>query len=338
MSARAEGPALLRVAVVGATGAVGGEVLALLESRRFPLQALVPIATERSLGDTVELLGHDVPVETDVAALAGLDLVIVCTPPGQGLGWVRRALQERVACIDLSGAVASAPEVPLLAADEDPAPDALRQPVIAAPSGTVLAWRRVLAPLAARAGLRRVVATALEPVSGAGRAGVEALEAETRALFNQQEPPEPQVFDHGIAFDCLPATGAPGADGQTPFEEALARDLARLLGRPLALAVTSLRIPIFAGAGAALAVETEEVLEASACADLLAKTPGVALCADAPPGPTTRDSVGRDEVLVGRVRRDPTRETGLLLWIAADPIRLAAVNALRLAEARFRGA
>lgn len=180
---------LLRVAVVGATGAVGAEVLALLQSRRFPLQEVLPIATERSLGETVELLGHEMPVVTEAVRLEGLDLVLLCAPRGEALAWVRAALEQGVPCIDLSGAAAATDEVPLLDALREPTADALAQPLLASPGGAALAWSRVLGPIDEAAGVRRVVATTLEAASGAGRAGVSALEAETLALFNQQEPP-----------------------------------------------------------------------------------------------------------------------------------------------------
>jgi aspartate-semialdehyde dehydrogenase len=328
---------LLRVAVVGATGAVGSEVIALLASRRFPLQELLPIATERSLGASVELLGHDVPVETEVASLRGFDLVLVCTPAAEALAWLRVALRDQVPCIDLSGSVAATPEVPLLVADRLPDESAaLSEPVLASPGGGALAWVRVLGPIRERAGLRRVVATTLESVSGAGRAGILALEAEIRALFGDQDAPEPSVFAHGIAFDCLPAAGTPGDEGTTAGEAGLARDVARLLAEAVPIALTSLRIPAFAGSGAALSLETVAPLAPAECAELLAKTPGVTLFEAGAAGPSTRDTIGRDDVLVGRIRRDPSSASGLLLWIAADPIRLAALNALRLAEARFQ--
>jgi aspartate-semialdehyde dehydrogenase len=327
---------LLRVAVVGATGAVGAEVLELLEARRFPLQEVVPIATDRSLGESVELLGHEVPVLTAPQSLEGLDLVFVCAPRREALDWVRAALEARVACLDLSGAAGIAREVPLLAADLAPAREALEEPVVACPPGPALAWALVLAPLHVRAGVARVVGTSVEPVSGAGRAGIDSLEAETIALFNQRELPEPTVFHQTVAFDCLPATGEPDRDdGSTELEEALAAHLRRLLGEEVPLALTCLRAPTFAGAGASLAVELRSALSPAECADVLAKAPGVTVWQRSQAGPSTRETVGGDRVLVGRIRRDPTRERGLLLWLAADPIRLAASNALRLAEARF---
>ncbi len=326
---------LLRVAVIGATGAVGSEVLRLLEARRFPLQEMLPIATDGSVGESVEMLGSEIPVITDRNHLHGLDCALLCTPRDQALPWVRAALEAEVPCIDLSGASAVTPEVPLLVADSPPDPVALGQPVVACPGGSALAWARVLQPLHAAVTLRRLVATSFESVSAVGRRGIDALKAETIALFNQQEPPESDAFDHGVAFDCLPRAGARGEQGQTRNEEVLVRELQRVLGVPVPAVVTSVQTPIFAGCGASLVIDTEQSISSAEAIDLLAKTAGVAVWDEAAPGPSTRDAVDEDDVLVGRIRRDPSSDSGLALWLVADPIRLAAVNALRLAEARF---
>jgi len=326
---------LLRVAVVGATGAMGGELLEQLRERRFPLQELRPIATDRSLGETVDWLGHELPVATEDETLAGLDLVFVCTPPAAALDWVRRALEARVACVDFSGALAGRTEVPLLCADQPFDPDALAAPLLAAPAPAALALARVLAPVRALAGLTRISALLCEPASGAGRAGVDALQAETIALFNQEDLPE-TGFDHTIAFDCLPAPAPLDASGASALEARVAGELGRLLGADPPCAVSMLRMPTFAGMGIQLAFETERPLEPAACRERLAKVGGVRIWG-LDSGPTTRDAIGDEAVLVGRVRRDPSATLGLLLWLALDPARLAAANALRLAEARFRG-
>jgi aspartate-semialdehyde dehydrogenase len=325
---------LLRVAVVGATGAMGGELLDQLRERRFPLQELRPIATERSLGETVDWLGHELPVATGEESLRGLDLAFVCTPPAAALEWIRRALQAGVACVDFSGALSSRAEVPLLCAEREPDREALAAPLLAAPAAAALALARVLAPIGVSAGLARVSATLCEAASGAGRAGVDALQAETIALFNQEDLPESEL-GRSIAFDCLPASGPLDAAGASELEARVSRELGRLLGEGLPRAITVLRIPTFAGMGIHVALETERALEPAACLERLAKAAGVTAAAlDA--APTTREAIGEETVLVGRVRRDPGAARGLLLWLALDPARLAAANALRLAEARFR--
>jgi len=326
------GPVELRtVAVIGATGALGSELLQALEERGFPLSRLVPVATERSLGREVELGGQPWPVESGDADLAGVDLVFLCAPPDVSLEHARRALLARVPCIDGSGALLEQPDVAVRVADRLGGDEPIEQPLVASPTGLALAWSAVLGPLGEAAGLERVMGTALEAASGvAGRAGVDALSGQSIALFTQQEPPDPG--GDPVAFACIPAIGEPDAEGRTPSERILAATLERLLGRPVPLAVTAVRVPSFHGSGAVLAVETQRPLDPEGARVVLEKAPGVELWPD-PAGPSTRAAVGLDAVLVGRLRRDPTRERGLQLWIAFDGLRLAATNAVKLAEA-----
>jgi aspartate-semialdehyde dehydrogenase len=326
----------LRVAVIGATGTMGSDLLSVLEDRCFPLAELIPVATERSMGRVVEFAGQSIPVETELPSLRGLGMVFLCLPGRGALEWVRSALHAEVPCIDLSGAMEGAAEVPLLAASLRPDPVDLLQPVIATPAGPTLAWSLVLDPIHRCAGLRRVIGTAFEAVSGAGSAGIESLQAEAIALFGQRAVPEPTVFPHGIAFNCIPMVGGAGKGEETEVEEALVRGLSRLLGIELPMAVTAVRVPIFSGCGASLAVEVAEELSAAELAELLAKSPGVELPDESMPSPTLREAAESEMVLVGRIRRDLSSERGLLLWLAADPVRLAASNAVRLAEARFQ--
>ena len=326
----------LRIAVIGATGTLGSDLLSVLEARRFPLAELIPVATERSMGRAVDFYEQSIPVETGLPSLRGLDLVFLCVPGSEALEWVRGALHAEAPCIDLSGAVEGAAEVPLLVANLRPDPADLLQPVIATPAGPTLAWSLVLEPIQRCVGLRRVIGTAFEAVSGAGSAGIESLQAEVIALFGQCEVPEPTVFPHGIAFNCIPMVGEAGKGAETDAEEALERGLRRLLGAELPVAVTAVRVPTFSGTGASIAVEVAEELSVAELSELLAKSPGVALPGDAMSSPTIREAAESEMVLVGRIRSDPSCERGLLFWLAADPVRLAASNAVRLAETRFQ--
>jgi aspartate-semialdehyde dehydrogenase len=208
--------------------------------------------------------------------------------------------------------------------------------VIATPAGPTLAWSLVLEPIHRCVGIRRVIGTAFESVSGAGCAGIESLQTEAIALFGQRTVPEPTVFPKSIAFNCIPMVGEAGKGAETEVEEALVRGLRRLLGAELPLAVTAVRVPTFSGTGASIAVEVAEELGAAEVRELLAKSPGIVLPGDAMPSPTIREAAESEVVLVGRIRRDPSSERGLLFWLAADPIRLAASNAVRLAETRFQ--
>ena len=325
----------LRVAIAGATGTLGSELLAVLDERRFPVSDLRPIASERSLPDAVEFQGETFDVETGTPSLRGVDLIFLCAPPGASLDLVRVALRESVACIDLSGALSGSSDVPLVVADLSPTREALRSPVLAAPAGPALAWALALAPIARAVGLVRVIGTGLESASTAGRAGIEALSSESVALFNQQDVPESSPFVQPIAFNCLPGLGEVDAAGDTAHERAVARDLRRLLGEAVHVAVTTVHVPVFTSSGAALAVETERPLDVADARVRLAKAPGVEGFDGDLVGPSTRAAAGRDVVLVGRLRRDPSTERGLLLWVSADLVRLAAVNGVRLAESRM---
>jgi aspartate-semialdehyde dehydrogenase len=316
-------------------------VIAVLEERRFPLSELLPFATDRSLGEDIEFRGDEIPVECEMPALRGLDLLILCTPPGAALELVREALRAEVPCIDCSGALAGSPEVPLQVADLC-SPEASRAaPVLAAPAGPTLAWAHVLAALEGAAGIERVVGTVLQSAAHAGRRGIEALSGETVSLLSQQEPPACEVFAGQVAFDCIPAVGDPGAGGEESAHGAIAADaetrveLRRLINRDLSLSVTVVQVPTFLGDGSSIAVETRRAIQPGEVAAILQKVPGVELWEGGLHGPTTRDTAGRDGALVGRLRQDTSREKGLLLWLVADSLRLAAVNAVKLAETRL---
>jgi aspartate-semialdehyde dehydrogenase len=342
----------LRVALAGATGALAGEVLALLAERSFPVRELLPFATERSVGRTAELGDEVVAVGSEMPSLAGVDLLIVCTPREPALEMVRQALRASVYCIDCSGALAESPDVPLLVSDLC-LPSEVRAPVIMCPSGPALGWSPVLSALQEAAGLRRVVGTLLQSASCAGRGGIEALSAETIALLRQKELPSSAAFPGPVAFDCAPNAGGlqvpTEAEGEgegegkgeaeaeisSRSESRLTRELERLFPG-LEVAVTGVQVPTFVGEGSALAVETERPLSPHAAGEAIAKMPGVDLWSASDSPPSMRDAAGRDAVLVGRLRRDRTHDCGLLLWIAADGLRLAAANVVKLAEARLR--
>ena len=232
----------------------------MLDESALAVRELVPIATERSLGTEVEFRGGVFPVETELAALRGCDLAFLCAPAEASLEAVRALLHARVAAIDCSGALAAAPEVPLVGELGVPGAPPLDAPMLAVPPGLALACTRVLAPLAREFGVSRVVATLLlsASASGAGRAAVEALAEETIALLTQQEIPDDGArAGIRVAFDVLPWIGSVDDDGTTAHERGFAAVLGRALGGAT-VAVTSVRIPTFCGDGAALAIETRE--------------------------------------------------------------------------------
>jgi aspartate-semialdehyde dehydrogenase len=326
----------LRIGVIGATGVLGSEVLALLEESSLPVRELVPVATDRSLGHEIEFRGDAVPVETEPPKLRGLDLLFLCAPEGVSLEYARQALRAEVPCVDAAGALSSSREVPLRVAAFGPSADPQNTPLVVAPPGPALPWALILHPLREAAGLRRVVGTALEAASCGGRKGIEILYRESMAVFDQRDLPEPEIFSRPVAFDCIPAAGGVEEICATDREAGVTGALERLLGSDVKLALSAVQVPAFVGLGGTAAVETADELDPKRAEALLSQAPGVELWEGEAEGLTLRAAVGREEVLVGRVRRDGSVEHGLLLWFAADVLKMAAANAVSLAMARLR--
>jgi aspartate-semialdehyde dehydrogenase len=326
----------VRIAVVGATGALGGEVLAALDASGLAIAELIPVATSASLGADVELRGEVWPVVAELPELRGLDLVVCCTPAAAALDSVRAALRAEVPCIDCSGSLADRDDVPLRVADLPGSSAGGAEPVVATPAGAVLAWSLALAPLHRAAGVRRVVGTVLETAGASGREGIASLSVGSLALFNQQELPDDAAAGRPLAFDCHASIGEIGADGRSAAERALEAGIRRLLGADIRVAATIAQVPAFVGQASALAIETQRPLDPKQAEDLLARASGVSLWTRGAEGPNLRAAAGGDRVLVGRVRSDPTVPGGLQLWLAADVLRLAAANAVALAVARLQ--
>jgi aspartate-semialdehyde dehydrogenase len=314
-----------RIGVVGATGVLGSDLIELLEERRFPVSELRPIATDRALGEMVELGGEEVSVQAGEVSLRGLDFVFLCVPANAAGDWVRRALRDEVPCVDLSGSLSGRADVPTLAAELGAPREQVLRPLVSGPPSAALACALALAPLQREARLTRVVGTHLEPASSAGRDGIRTLEAEVVALFNHEDVPESDVFALPVAFDCLPELGGTN-QGDV---------LGELLGGSIPTALTTVQVPTFSGLGVSLAVEMEREVAPEQLREWWVKAPGIEVWDPDLPGPTTRDAASRDVVLAGRIRPDTSRPGGLLLWLTADPVRLAASNAVRLAELRF---
>jgi aspartate-semialdehyde dehydrogenase len=330
----------LRIAVLGASGLLGSELLQVLETERFPVKELIALGSDSSMGDSLWFNNEEVDVVNSVPVLSDLDLIFLCAPPEVSLALTREALQAGVPCIDLSGAVSGSSEVPLLFSGIEVSKDALHSPLMATPGGPALVWAPILSVLCEKLGLRRVSGTLLESAGGEGRKGVAALSGESLALFNQSELPEPDVFGKALAFDCLTGeTDEAGEPAHTSSEARLVSELNRLLGEDLRISVTAIRVPTFAGQGSALTVELEPGTSLEDLLKVLEDAPGLSLYANEAeavvPGPSLRDAAGRDEVILGRVRPDSSAEDSFLLWAVGDPIRLAAVNAVELAMERF---
>lgn len=346
-----EGSSGLRVAIVGATGALGREIVDVLESRSFPVSDLVPFASDDSLGEDVEFGDHAFPIRSEPPSFRGIDLVFVCSPQAVALEVVREALRAEAFCIDCSGSLAGSAEVPLLVAALSPPASVLGAPLVTSPAGPSLSWALSLSPLVEAFGLRHVAMTVLRSTARAGRSGIDVLSQETLSLLGQYEAPESDVFAMPVAFDCTPFGPRP-TDNEAGREShpAAVRDLARLLaaggvsqGEVTAaeladrISLQRVQVPTFVSDLSAVCLATEKRLDLDSALERLAKAPGVELVeADAGAGPSMREAAGRDVVLVGQVRADAARENGLQFWVAGDTVRLAAANAVDLAATRLR--
>lgn len=343
----AERDAPRRIVVFGATGHLGREVIDRLAESDWPIGELVCVASPASAGIDVEFRGEALDALVEWPRLKGRDLVFICTPAGVALDIIREALRAEVPCIDCTGSLVERTEVPMPVRAVELAGDAAgleAAPLIALASSTTIAWTPVLEVLDAAVGVRRVVATVLSSASARGRQGVIALSEESIALFNQSEVPGSGPAGQAVAFDVIPGGGIESA--RVVFE------LERIFGPTLRVALSSIQVPTFVGEGASLALELDAPLEESALAALLGKIEGLTIADEGvgsrgleavepgqaePAGPTLRDSAGRSDILIGRLRPDPSLELGRgwLLWLSVDPLGLAADHALRLAARRL---
>ncbi len=330
------------IAVVGASGTVGGEVVRVLEERAFPVGELRLYASERSAGGSVEFEGSEVAVDLlDRDRFAGVDLAFFCAGEAVSREYAPLAADAGALVIDKSSAFRQEPAVPLVVPEVNAADLADRERnIVASPSCITIPMVVALKPIADTAGLRRVVAASYQAVSGAGRRGIETLSRETIDLLNLRsaanEDEAERAFAARIAFNCIPQVDVFLDDGSTEEEAKVIAETRRVLHRDdLGVAVTCVRVPTFYGHAVALTVETETRLEAAEARALLHAAPGIVLCGlgEAMPYPTPADVGGTDAVYVGRVRNDPSHASSLQLWVAADNVRKgAALNAVQIAE------
>ena len=334
----------VRVGVVGATGQVGGVMREVLAERDFPVSAIRYFASARSAGRSLPWRDDEVEVEDSQAAdWTGLDIVLFSAG-----GATSRALAPRVAAagatvIDNSSAWRMDPDVPLVVSEVNPHDlDHAPKGIVANPNCTTMAFMPVLAPLHRAAGLRRLVISTYQATSGAGLAGVAELDEQVRKVADGAAAltfdgaavdfPEPHKFAAPIAFNVLPFAGSIVDDGsgETDEEQKLRNESRKILGIPdLRVAGTCVRVPVFTGHSLSITAEFARDLPPGQATELLAAAPGVAL-ADVP---TPLMAAGRDPAYVGRIRRDPTVDHGLTLFVSNDNLRKgAALNAVQIAE------
>jgi aspartate-semialdehyde dehydrogenase len=327
------------VAVVGATGAVGEVLLRVLEERRFPVGELRALASERSAGTTVRFAGSDVIVSEAVPhAFDGVDFVFFAATGGLSKELAPEVARRGGIAIDKSSTWRLDPEVPLVVPEVNPAALEKHRGIVACPNCTTIGFVMALEPLRRAAGLRGVVVTTLQAVSGAGKPGLEELEEQIAGLA-RGDAPEPRAFAAPIAYNAVPACGGFGDDGYSTEEMKLLLETRKILEQDrLDVSMTCVRVPVPVGHSASMLVETERPLTPEAAREALGAFPGVEVVDDPAHDvfPTPMQVEGRDEVLVGRVRKD-LASNRLWLWQVSDNLRKgAATNAVQIAEEMIR--
>ncbi|KJR43181.1 aspartate-semialdehyde dehydrogenase [Candidatus Magnetoovum chiemensis] len=330
------------VAVVGATGAVGNEMISILEQRNFPVQELRLFASERSEGTDLEFKNRSIKVElltSDV--FKGIDIALFSAGASRSKEFAPKAAESGCIVIDNSSAWRMDPDVPLVVPEVNPHDLDWHKGIIANPNCSTIQMVVALKPLHDAAKIKRIVVSTYQAVSGTGKKAIDELVEQTRNLFNFKEI-ACNVYPHQIAFNCLPHIDVFNDNGYTKEEMKMVNETRKIMGdNSIRVTATTVRVPVIRGHSETVNIETEKKLSANEARALLSTAPGV-LVFDAPTKniyPLAIDAAGKDEVFVGRIREDESIENGLNLWIVSDNLRKgAALNAVQIAETLIKNA
>ncbi|MDH4099872.1 MAG: aspartate-semialdehyde dehydrogenase [Nitrospirota bacterium] len=326
------------VAVVGATGAVGSEMIEVLAERNFPVSELRPLASERSEGKTVEFKGKNVKVQKLTAeSFKGVDIALFSAGADRSLEFCPAAAAAGAVCIDNSSAFRMDPVVPLVVPEVNPHDIAkyTTKGIIANPNCSTIQMVVALKPLHDAAKIKRVVVTTFQSVSGTGAKAMDELLDQTKALLSFQEV-EKKVYPHQIAFNCLPHIDKFIENGYTKEEMKMVNETNKIMGDDsIRVTATTVRVPVFRCHSESVNIETEKKLSANEARAILSTAPGVVLYDDPARNvyPLAIDVAGSDDTYVGRIREDESIPNGLNMWVVADNLRKgAATNAVQIAE------
>ena len=324
------------VAVVGATGAVGTEMIRVLEERKFPVGTLLPLASARSAGDCLSFHGADCVVkELTKESFVGVDLALFSAGSEIGKEFAPLAVKAGAVVIDNSAAWRMDKDVPLVVPEVNPDALGRQQGLIANPNCSTIQMVVAIKPLHDRFTIKRIVVTTFQSVSGTGKEAMDELTEECKALLNFRDV-EPKVYPYQIAFNCLPHIDDFLASGYTKEEMKMVQETRKILGDPLiAITATTVRVPVLVGHSESVNIETEQKASANEARAVLSTAPGIKVYDDPTRNvyPMPFDIAGTDDVYVGRIREDESIQNGLNLWVVADNLRKgAALNAVQIAE------
>jgi aspartate-semialdehyde dehydrogenase len=327
-----------RVAVVGATGAVGQQMLRVLEQRAFPVREIVPLASARSAGKEVEFKGEKHVVrELGEGSFKGVEVALFSAGGDISKVFAPQAAAAGAIVVDNTSAFRLAKDVPLVVPEVngEAALDAPRR-IIANPNCSTIQMVVALAPLHKAARIKRIVVSTYQAIAGAGARAIEEVTQQACAWSAGTPLPPPTIFPHTILFECLPQIGDFDDHGYTSEEMKMVHETHKIFADDsIAISPTAIRVPVLIGHSESINVQLERPLSRKQALALLEQAPGVELRDDpaASRYPLARDAEGKDPVYVGRVREDPSIENGLNLWVVADNLRKgAALNAVQIAE------
>ncbi|BDG59425.1 aspartate-semialdehyde dehydrogenase [Caldinitratiruptor microaerophilus] len=325
------------VAILGASGLVGQELLRILAERRFPVRQLKVLATSRSAGQTIEYMGEELTIEeARPEAFEGVDIAFFAASNDASRELAPEAVRRGCVVIDKSSYWRMDPEVPLAVPEVNPEAIRRHKGILASPNCSTIQLVMALHPLKAAAGLRRVVVSTYQSVSGTGKDAVEELRQQAPRVLQGDGVGPGRVYEKPIAFNVLARCDAFEANGYTKEEMKLTRETRKILEMPdLPISATAVRVPVFVGHSESVLVETGRPLSVEEAREALRRQPGVVVVDDPErlEYPDALSAAGRDEVFVGRIREDLSAPGSLWMWVVSDNLRKgAALNAVQIAE------
>ena len=330
------------VAVVGATGNVGREIFNILEERKFPIKEIYPLASSRSAGTTLLFRGRD-KIVRDLAEFDFSKCQIALFSPGSSVSRIYAPKAAAAGCIviDNTSFFRMDPEVPLVVPEVNPEAIAhyTQKGIIANPNCSTIQMVVALKPLHDAAVIRRVVVSTYQAVSGAGKAAMDELFEQTRAIYTTTLSLPPKQFTREIAFNLIPQIDTFLENGYTKEEMKMVNETKKIMDPTIQVTATAVRVPVFNGHSEALNIETEKKLTPAQARAILSQAPGIEVVDD--PAQlhytTPREAAGKDATFVSRIREDETIKNGLNLWVVSDNLRKgAALNAVQIAEVLVR--
>jgi aspartate-semialdehyde dehydrogenase len=325
-----------RVAILGATGAVGAELLQLLESRHFPVADLKLLASPRSAGTTLLFGGESLTVEAvDDQAFNNIDLVLASAGGSTSKTWAAKAVDAGAVVIDNSSAFRMEPDVPLVVPEVNPEAAANHKGIIANPNCTTILMAVAVWPLYQVQPIQRIIVSTYQSASGAGARAMEEVKTQAQAILNGEDP-KAELFPYPLAFNLFPHNSPLNEAGYCQEEMKMVNETRKIFGvEDLRLSATCVRVPVLRAHSEAINLEFAQPFSVAEAKAVLAQAPGVKLVEDweANYFPMPIDATGEDPVLVGRIRQDISHPCGLELWLSGEKVRKwAALNAVQIAE------